>query len=124
MNLDVTFRNLSPRDEIRRRGDALYAKLERFLDPAAEGHMVVAIEQHEAIVEVVVTTRGHVCKAEERSEDLRTAMDKSFHTVEEQLRRLKDRRTSSGKRLRRREREMGFVSPAEVDDADEVAAEA
>jgi len=113
MNLDVTFRNLRPRDEIRRRGDALYAKLERFLDPAADAHMVVSIEHHEAIVEVVVTTLGHVCKAEERSDDLRTAMDKAFHGVEEQLRRLKDKRTE--KRGRGREKEDGFV----VEPADE-----
>jgi len=113
MNLDVTFRNLRPRDEIRRRGDALYAKLERLLDPAADAHMVVSIEHHEAIVEVVVTTLGHVCKAEERSDDLRTAMDKAFHGVEEQLRRLKDKRTE--KRGRGREKEDGFV----VEPADE-----
>ena len=81
MNLDVTFRNLRPRDEIRRRGDVLFGKLERFLDPAADGQMVVSIEHHEAIVEVVVTTLGHVCKAEERSDDLRTAMDKALQPL-------------------------------------------
>lgn len=112
MDLHVTFRNLNPRDEIRRRGEALYAKLDRFLDPAAEGQMVVSIEQHEAIVEVIVTARGQVSKAEVRDEDLRTAMDKAFHTVEEQLRRQKDRR-NSGKRARRREPETGFVVEAE-----------
>lgn len=107
MNLDVTFRNLNPRDEIRARGEALYGKLDRFLDPAADGHMIVSIEQHEAIVEVVVSTRGHVAKAEERHADLRTSMDKAFHSVEEQLRRFKDKRTE--KRARGREKESGFV---------------
>lgn len=126
MNLHVTFRNLNPRDEIRRRGEALFAKLERFVDPATEGQMIVSIEAHEAIVEVIVSEGRHVSKALERSEDLRTAMDKAFHTVEEQLRRRKDRR-NSGKRARRREPETGFVvepSSSDADDRDEVGAEA
>ena len=123
MNLDVTFRNLRPRDEIRRRGDVLFGKLERFLDPAADGQMVVSIEHHEAIVEVVVTTLGHVCKAEERSDDLRTAMDKAFHGVEEQLRRLKGKRT--GHRGRGQEREDGFVVEAVAEEPEgEFTAEA
>ena len=108
MSLTVTFRNLSPREEIRRRGDALFAKLERFLDESAEGQMIVSVEQHETVVEVVVTSRGRVSKGEERSDDLRTAMDKAFHTVEEQLRRTKDKRTSA-RRGKRRDRETGFV---------------
>jgi len=114
MNLDVTFRNLSPRDEVRRRGEALYSKLERFLDPAADGHMIVSVEQHTAIVEVVVGTRGQVFKAEERNEDMRTAMDKSFHNVEEQLRRFKDKRTQ--RRPRGTGDETGFVVDAGDDE--------
>lgn len=119
MNLDVTFRNLSPRDEVRRRGEALYGKLERFLDPAAGGHMIVSVEHHTAIVEVIVGTRGQVFKAEERNEDMRTAMDKSFHNVEEQLRRFKDKRTQ--RRPRAAAAETGFVTePAEAEADDEV----
>lgn len=108
MSFEVTFRNISARDEVRRRGEALYNKLERFLDPAADGQMIVSVESHTAIVEVVVGTRGQVFKAEERNEDLRTALDKSFHNVEEQLRRFKDKRTQ--RRPRGAGPESGFVT--------------
>ena len=109
MQLEVTFRNLEPRHEIRARGAALYAKLERFLDIAAEGQLIVGIERNEATCEVVVTTRGRTFKALERNADMQTAMDKAFHAVEEQLRRFKDRRTSH--KARSPERLTGFVMP-------------
>jgi ribosomal subunit interface protein len=119
MNLEVTFRNVSPRPEIRKRGEALYGKLTRFLDPAAEGHLIVNVEHDQGICEVVVKTRGQVFKAEEQDEDLRTAMDKVFHTVEEQLRRFKDKRTD--RRGRSPVPETGFVAPDGDEDDEDVA---
>lgn len=92
MHLEVTFKNLRPRDEIRSRADALYQKLERFLEPASEGHLRVAIEHGVPSLELVVTAHGEVHKASEEHEDLRTALDKLFHNVENQLRRTKERR--------------------------------
>jgi len=107
MPLEVTFRNLNPRDEVRRRADALFDKLERFLDPAAEAHLIVTIEHHEAICELIVTSRGATHKALETDGDLRTSLDRAFHGVEEQLRRNKEKRTQHE---RGRERDDGFVA--------------
>ena len=92
MHLEVTFRNLNPRDEVRDRAQMLFGKLERFLDPAAEGHLVIQSEHGNSCVEVVLTTRGNVHKATEEDEDLRTALDRLFHRLEIQLRRAKERR--------------------------------
>lgn len=92
MHLEVTFKNLRPRDEIRTRADALYQKLERFLEPASEGHLRVAIDHGLPVLELVVTAHGEVHKASEEHEDLRTALDKLFHNIENQLRRTKERR--------------------------------
>lgn len=92
MHLEVTFKNLRPREEIRQRAVALYGKYERFLDPASEGHLWVAVEHGNACLELVVTTKGETHKATEEHEDLRTALDKLFHNMETQLRRTKERR--------------------------------
>ncbi len=101
MQLDVTFKQLKPKEEVRRRASALYQKLERFLDPAAEGHLVCTLEhggEHRTHgiteVELTVTTRGQTYVAKDADEDLRTAMDRAFHTLENALRRAKDRRVS------------------------------
>lgn len=92
MHLEVSFRNLRARDEVKARAQALYAKLERFLDPAAEGQLVVAVEHSKAIMELVVRTGGEVHTVNEEDDELKTALDKAFHTMDVRLRRSKERR--------------------------------
>ena len=94
MNLEVSFRNLSPRAEVNKRGQLLYEKLSRFLDPASEGLMTVSTEHGKAIVELVVQNRGDTFKAVEEHDELKAAMDLAFHTMESQLRRSKERRVA------------------------------
>ncbi|MBX2803812.1 MAG: HPF/RaiA family ribosome-associated protein [Myxococcales bacterium] len=98
MNLEVTFKNLRPRDELRARANALYAKLERFLDPSAQGTLVVNVEHGAAILELVVTAHGETHTVTEEDEELRTALDKLFHTMEMRLRRHKERRVDRARR--------------------------
>lgn len=92
MALETSFRNIRPRDEVRKRAEVLYAKLERFLDPDAEGQLLVNVEHNEAVLELVVVTHGDTLKAVENHDDLRTALDKLFHKMEQQLRRRKEKR--------------------------------
>lgn len=92
MHLDVTFRNLRPREEVRRRAHALFDKLERFLDPAATAQLVVTHEHDSTVTELTITTHGEVHQVQEDDEDLRTALDRAFHRVETGLRRSKERR--------------------------------
>lgn len=94
MNLEVTFRNLNPREEVRKRAQALYEKLDRFLDPAATGHLTITVEHNSAIAELVVNTRGHTFKSQEEDAELRAALDKAYHVMEDQLRRNKEKRTN------------------------------
>lgn len=120
MHLEVTFKNLRPREEVRRRAQALMAKMERFVDPAASGLLTVSVEHDQAVLEVSVTTAGHTYVAREEDPELRTALDRVMHNLENQLRRGKERREDrrAGKRERTRD-EDGFVAP-EPDDVDEV----
>lgn len=92
MHLEVTFRNLKPRAEIRRRAEALYGKVEHFLDPAATGVLVVQAEHGTFVTDLVVTTNGSVHQIKEEDADLRTALDRVFHRAETTLRRAKERR--------------------------------
>lgn len=108
MHMEVTFRNLRPREEIRKRADVLYTKLERFLDPDAESQLLVAVEHGLAVIELVVVTSGDTQKAVEEHAELRTALDKIFHTMEMQLRRRKERRID--RRKQGHERLDGFAA--------------
>lgn len=113
MHLEVTFKNLRPREEIRLRAQALHQKLERFLDAASEGQLVVAVERGLANLELVMTVKGETHKASEEHEDLRTALDKLFHNMENQLRRSKERRIDRARVGA--PREDGFTSDEDED---------
>ena len=92
MHLDITFKNLRPRRELRARAEALYAKLERFLDPAAVGRLMVQVEHGRAELELVIAAHGDVHAVTQEEPELRTALDKLFHKMEVKLRRNKERR--------------------------------
>jgi ribosomal subunit interface protein len=92
MHLEVTFRNLKPREEIRKRAQALFGKLERFLDASSEGTLEIGSEHGVARTEITLHSHGHVFQAHDEDEDLRTSLDRTFHTIEDTLRRAKERR--------------------------------
>lgn len=92
MHLEVVFRNLKPRQEIRRRAEALYGKVEHFLDAAATAQLTVLSEHGAFELDLVVTTAGQTHQFREDDTDLRTALDRVFHRAETALRRAKERR--------------------------------
>ncbi len=115
MHLEVTFKNLRPRDEVRKRATVLHDKLERFLDPAAKSQLTVEVEHGRAILELVVHARGGTHTVRTEDDEMRNALDSLFHTVEERLRRTKEKRIDKGRRSR--DDEDGFV-PGDEDDDD------
>jgi ribosomal subunit interface protein len=98
MRLDITFRHMNAREEVKNRAESLFEKLHRFLDASAEAHLTIGSEAGKAEVELVVTSRGEVSKAIEADDDLRTALDRAFHRVEDQLRRDKEKAVSRRRR--------------------------
>jgi ribosomal subunit interface protein len=119
MHLEVTFKNLRPREEIRRRAQALHDKLDRFLDPASTSQLTVEVEHGRAILELVVHTKGGSHKVEAEHDELRHALDKLFHTVEEKLRRKKEKRIDKARRGHGPE--DGFVAGAEGEEGEEAS---
>ncbi len=115
MILEVTFKNLRPRDEIRKRAEVLHAKLERFLDPASHAELIVQVEHGHAVLELVVHTHGQAHTIREEDDELRTALDRLFHRMEFTLRRRKEKRLD--KRRRGAPEQDGFVTNDDEDQA-------
>lgn len=92
MNLQVSFRNTRARDEVKRRAEVLFGKLERFLDASTDSTLEIAREHGAFVVEITVHAHGEVYQTSEEDEDLRTALDRTFHTAETTLRRAKEKR--------------------------------
>ena len=111
MRLEVNFRNMRGRDEVRRRAETLFSKLQRFLDASTEAHITVNRDHGTFDVDCVVKAHGQTHKQAESDDDLRTALDRMFHGMEEQLRRAKEKRSS-----RNRGRNTGDFEV--LDDAD------
>jgi ribosome-associated translation inhibitor RaiA len=117
MHLEVSFKNLRPRDEVKTRAQALYSKLEKFLDPASEASLLVNVEHGKAILELVVRTAGETHLVTEEDDELRAALDRTFHTMEVRLRRSKEKRLS-GRHRNSAPPTDGFAA----DDAPEIGA--
>lgn len=107
MHLEVTFRNLRPREEVRRRGQVLYAKLERFLDPSADASLVITREHGVFRADLTIASKRALHQVHEEHDDLRTALDRSFHRIETAVRRTKERGTA--RRHEGARRPEGFV---------------
>lgn len=114
MHLEVTFRNVKPREEIRRRAQALFAKLERFLDPSSEATLILSAEHGVTSTDLTISSRGNVFQAHEEDEELRAGLDRTFHRVEHALRRAKERRVDRWQRGA--EQDDGFVAAGDADD--------
>ncbi|MGC6494637.1 MAG: HPF/RaiA family ribosome-associated protein [Myxococcota bacterium] len=100
MSIEVTFRNIKPREEVRRRAEALYGKLAKFLDQSADGRVIITAEHGASIVELLVNAHGQTHRSIEEDDDLRTSLDRAFHTMETSLRRSKERRQDRTRRSR------------------------
>lgn len=116
MHLEVSFKNLKPREEIRKRAQALFGKLDRFLDATTQATLVVGVEHGTTGTELTVNSHGQIFQASDADEDLRTALDRTFHTIEVSLRRAKERR------LDRRRENTDEVDGFSLADDDEGAA--
>ena len=118
MHLEVTFRNVKPREEVRKRADALFSKIERFLDTASEGTLEIGAEHGVTLTELKISAFGQVFHATDEDDDLRTALDRTFHTIELSLRRAKEKRVDRRKKGLGHEID-GFVAVSDSDDDDE-----
>jgi ribosomal subunit interface protein len=92
MHLEVSFKNLKPREEVRRRAQALFAKLERFLDPASDAKLVLTAEHGRCVAELTVVALGEIHQLQEEDEEIKPAIDRAFHRIETTLRRAKEKR--------------------------------
>lgn len=92
MAVEVTARHMNASEEIqdyaRGKGGGLVAEFPRI----EHVHVIMDIEKHRHIAEVVVQARRHVrVEAKEESDNMRVSVDRAVEKVEKQLRRLVDK---------------------------------
>jgi putative sigma-54 modulation protein len=100
MPVMVTFRHVKPTDALRRYAEKKTARLQKFVHHPLEAHVVLEVDKHRHIAEVVVTADRMRFTATEQTGDLYSAIDLAMAKVERQVAKRttkrKDRKHNAG----------------------------
>lgn len=116
MQIHTTVRHCDLDPEDRRFAQQRFERLVRFARDIREGHLVVTGEGNRRQVEITLKLTGRDLASHEVAADARAAIVLAFEHLEEQLRRLKERRVSSKRGARGVDGPAPNGSPAGGDD--------
>jgi putative sigma-54 modulation protein len=89
MKISIKGRNLKVTPALRAYGVEKVGHLAHYLDQIQEAHVTLRTERTLAIVDVVLTLKHHLIKAEERSPDMYASIDLVRDRLEQQIRKFK-----------------------------------
>ena len=93
MQISTTARHCELDAQVREFALHRLAKLERFARDIQEAHLVVTVEKFRHTAEITLRLKHHELVSREESDTSKVAIDLAAHRLEQQLRRLKDKRT-------------------------------
>jgi len=93
MQISTTARHCELDAQVRDFAQQRLAKLERFARDIQEAHLVVTTEKFRHTAEITLRLKHREMVSREESDTSRVAIDLAAHRLEQQLRRLKDKRT-------------------------------
>ena len=114
MQISTTARHCELDAEVRTFALQRLAKLERFARDIQEAHLVVTAEKFRHTAEITLRLKHHEMVSREESDTSRVAIDMAAHRLEQQLRRLKDKRTEHNRNGH--EPHAGLNGPSESPD--------
>ncbi len=91
MQINVTFRNMEPSDEVKSYVEDKLGKVKRYLLEPIEVNVVLKAEKFRHIAEVLINANGVRINASEETEDVYSAIDLLIDTVEAQIRKQLDK---------------------------------
>ncbi len=94
MQIHTTARHCELDPEVRIFAQQRLEKLERFARDIMEAHLIVTAEGYRHSAEITLRLKGTEIVSREQSTEARAAIDLATDHIEEQLRRLKERRVS------------------------------
>jgi len=97
MKLDITGRNIEITPAIRDFTTDKLAKLDRWIDEVIETHVILLVEKHRHVAEMVVKARHHTFTGLDETGDMYASIANAVDKIEKQARRLKDKVTGRRK---------------------------
>jgi putative sigma-54 modulation protein len=92
MQISTTARHCELDAEVRTFALQRLAKLERFARDIQEAHLIVTAEKFRHTAEITLRLKNHEMVSREESDTSRVAIDQAAARLEQQLRRLKEKR--------------------------------
>jgi putative sigma-54 modulation protein len=107
MDIMISFRHISPDENIKKYVEEKIAKLQKFVEVPLDVHVVLSLERkYRHKVDVMFTLNGVVINAHEVMDDMYAAIDKILDKLERRLTRYRD------KLKKNRENKAKGISPA------------
>jgi len=100
MQISTTARHCELDAEVREFAKQRLAKLERFARDIQEAHLIVTAEKFRHTAEITLKLKHHEMVSREESDASKVAIDLAAHRLEQQLRRLKEKRTGHKRPVR------------------------
>lgn len=91
MQIAVTFRHMNASEALKEHSLEKAARFEKFLDDAADAHVVLTTERYLHRAEVNIAACGLTICAKESSSDMYHSIDKAMEKIERQIRRYRDK---------------------------------
>ncbi|MBW1712441.1 MAG: ribosome-associated translation inhibitor RaiA [Deltaproteobacteria bacterium] len=124
MKITVTFRHVDSSDHIRQYAEDKLSRLDKFLDSAAEAHVVLSVEKFRHTADISLSANGLRIKGVEETEDMYSAIDTVVDKIERQMRRQlakrKVRKNQQGG-LKSLSFRMNVVDPESVEEGEKPA---
>ncbi len=117
MQITTTARHCDLDTELRLFAEQRLGRFERFAGDILEAHLVVTAEKYRHTAEITVRLRQSRMVGRDEATDPRMAIDRAADSLEEQLRRLKEKRIDRKHEARGSTRVVnGHAAPSEDDD--------
>lgn len=115
MKISITGRKVIPKDAFKERAEKKLSKLDRFFDEEATAKVTVTVEKERQTVEITVSNRGILYRAEETTKDMLFSLDNAMDSLVKQINRNKARLS---KRLKEGAFDKGLLTEAQDDNFD------
>jgi putative sigma-54 modulation protein len=100
MKIEFTGRHIDITPAIRDFTEDKLRKLERWIDEILETHVVLSVEKHRHIAEIVLRARAHTFTGTDATGDMYASIGNAADKIEKQARRVKDKVTGRRKHAR------------------------
>ncbi len=89
MRISVTFRHMEPTEEFRKYAEEKIGRLKKYLYNPVDAKVVLSVEKHRNIAEVVINADKTTIKGKETTDDMYKAIDTVTEKIEKQIKRHK-----------------------------------